>query len=112
MSEPDKPDNQDQPEDLIEGLPPSEIDWRSCEDRQQRELLQKRIDTWMEETQKDVSELLEKKGIKEYQLSFLHKGTNSPMLMVRGGLFNTAKLAVSATNELRKQVAEQLQITS
>jgi hypothetical protein len=87
--------------------PPSETDWR-VEDKQHRETLQQHVDTWMEEIQKDISELLKERGIEKFQLSFIHKGTNSPMMMIRGGLFECAKLAVSAANELKKQVAEHL----
>ena len=96
----------------LESLNPCDIDWSQYEDKQRQKQAQKIVDDWLAELQKDVSVLLEKHGIEKYQLSILHNGTRNPMLLIRGGLFDCTKLSVSATNELRGRVAQELAIES
>ena len=74
------------------------------------ETAKKILDPWLENMQKDISEIFAKNGITIYQITILHPGTKSPMFMLSGSNFLTAKLAVAAARELRGRVAEELSV--
>ena len=65
---------------------------------------------WTEDLKKDLSDLLAKNGVTVFELGFVHPGTKGTMLIANGGVFETAKVAVAVTRELRGRVAEQLAI--
>lgn len=91
-------------------LHPSEIAWLDIKDEESKKNAQAIIDKWVEEVQKDVSHLLRKHHITKYQLSFLHEGSKTPMLLTQGTLYEVTKLSVVAARQLRNRVAEDLSI--
>ena len=95
---------------LLDNLHPSKINWGNISDDNQKKIAQEAIDKWIDTLHKDVSELLGKHGITKYQLSFLHEGSRSPMLIVRGNTYDAAKLAVVAARSLRDRVTDELAV--
>ena len=91
---------------LIENLHPCEINIESYTDPEQKEIAEKKLDEWMDKLKKDISELLQKNGVNIYQMSFLHKGTQSAPLIKNGSNYITTKLALAAYRELRGQFVD------
>lgn len=93
---------------LNKSLHPSQVNWNKISSDEEKKQVDDIIDEWLKNLQKEVSDLLEKHGATTYQLTILHEGTKKPMLMARGSIYEAAKLAVSATRQLRGQIAEEL----
>jgi len=98
------------PQVSIDSLHPWEIDFRNLKDPKEKEKVELVMTKWTEGLRKDLAELLTKNGITVFELGFIHQGTKGTMLIANGGIFDTAKLAVAVTRELRGRVAEQLAI--
>ena len=93
-----------------DNLKPWDIAITKTSDPKDIEAAKKILDAWLEDMQKDVSELFAKNGITIYQITILHPGTKSPMFMLSGSNYLTARLAVAAARELRGRVAEELSV--
>jgi hypothetical protein len=98
------------PQASIDSLPPWEIDFRNLKDPKEREKVELVMTKWTDGLRKDLAELLAKNGITVFELGFVHPGSKGTMLIANGGIFDTAKVAVAVTRELRGRVAEQLAI--
>jgi hypothetical protein len=96
--------------DPLDNLKPQHINWPKIEDNDIRNKAEKIIDEWLNTIHKDISELLEKHDLTVYQISFIHPGTKTPILLTRGDLLQTAILAATATRQLKTQIDERIQV--
>jgi hypothetical protein len=91
-------------------LQPWNISLRDIQDPKLRAEAQKRLNTWLDELQKLIYELLQKNGITTFQISFSHSGTKTPILLHHGHTYNCAKLAQVAALTLKERVLEELNL--
>lgn len=96
------------PKTPINDLHPSNIDPRSIIDPEEQKKAKQRLDTWVEDIQKKISDVLEENGVLVYEICFYHKGTGTPIVNARGTTYSVAKLAAAAARSLKKQVDEEL----
>jgi len=97
-------------ESQLKNLPPWDIDPETFQGEEDAKLAQERMNKWLEEFQKDLSQLLEKNGISVFTLDFLHKGSKTPILLTRGNSYVVAKLAKHAAIETKTRVEQELSL--
>lgn len=93
-------------------LPPWQIDLSKITDENERNIAQETIDQWIQNLQKDVSDLFTKNGLRVYQISFLHEGTKTPILLSKGSNFLCCRLAAYGHKALKDQVDKELTLES
>ena len=96
------------PQASIDNLRPWEINFKDIKDADQKKAVEIIVSKWTEQLKKDLDRVLTENGITVYELGFVHPGSKGTMLISNGPLFDTAKVSVAITRELRGRVAEQL----
>jgi len=89
-------------------LKPQEIDFEKITDENEKKAAAIVIREWLQEVQKEVSDILEKHGVHVFQLSIIHEGTKNPLVLWRGGIYGAAQIAKHAASVLKSQVLEEL----
>jgi len=97
-------------ESQLKNLPPWDIDPETFKGEEDAKLAQEQMNKWLEEFQKDLSQLLEKNGISVFTLDFLHKGSRTPILLTRGNSYVVAKLSKHAAIETKARVEHELSL--
>jgi hypothetical protein len=96
------------PQASKDNLRPPEIDFEKITDENEKKAAAMAIKEWLQEIQKEVSDILEKKGVHVFQLSVLHEGTKNPLVLWKGSIYGAAKIAKHAASALKSQVLEEL----
>lgn len=91
-----------------ESLHPSQINIRDYKDKAQKDKASEILQAWYDKVSEDVRRLLTDHGVKTYELCFKQEGSRASLLATSGDLFQTAKLAASASRHLKKQVNDEL----
>lgn len=90
------------------GLHPWEIDLSKITDEKDLTEAKKVIREWLTTLQKDISDLLTKNGVKTFELCFWQSNIDSPILVSKGSNYACAKLAATASAQLKKRVLEEI----
>jgi DNA-binding transcriptional MerR regulator len=91
-------------------LPAHAINLTEIKDKELIQQAEERLDEWLQEVHKKITELLKENGINSFTLSFLHEGMKSPVLLSSGSKYEAAKLSVAATNQLFRQLEQDLKV--
>lgn len=83
---------------------PWNIDPSKITDQQQLKQAQDRIDEWVQQLQKDISELLEKNGIEKYNLGFNHPASGDLIMINRGSLLEAAVISKQVYVSMKTQI--------
>jgi hypothetical protein len=67
-------------------------------------------DKQLEQLQKDIYNILEKHGIKKWQMSYYDPISKTPIILARGEAYTTCRLAIQAVRILKAQVDKELSI--
>ena len=93
-----------------ESLPAWMINTDNIKDKAEQQAAEAQIRAWVEKIQKDVSEVLEKNGVKTFQLTILHQGSGTPIPLGKGTNYNCGRLAVYACRMFKMRIDQEFKI--
>ena len=93
-----------------DNLPAWLINTDNIKDKEQQKEAETQIKAWVERIQKDVSEILEKNGVKTFQLTILHQGSGTPIPLGKGTNYNCGRLAVYACRMFKARIDQEFAI--
>jgi hypothetical protein len=93
-----------------DSLPAWMINTDGIKNQAEQQAAEAQIKLWVGKIQKDVSEVLEKNGVKTFQLTILHQGSGTPIPLGRGTNCNCGRLAVYACRMFKARIDQEFAI--
>lgn len=93
-----------------QALPPWGLKLEECKTDEDKDKAEKAMNEWLDKFSEDLSDLLTKNGVMAYAVSLSVIGAKTPILLAKGHLYTTAKLAAYAAKMLKNRVDKDLNI--